>query len=348
MNNKDNNINTNSLKNTNILLQIKNLTKSFSNKRKSSDSTVLLANDDISLDIYEGETLGLVGESGCGKSTLGKCILNLYKNTKGEVLYYRDNIPVNLLELSEKEMRPIRNDLQLIFQDPFSSLNPSMTVYELISEGPVIHNIYKKNDPLLKEFVFDLMKKCGLDSEMADRYPHQFSGGQRQRICIARCLATNPRFIVCDEAVSALDVSIQAQILNLLKKIKKENGLTYLFISHNISVVKYMSDRVAVMYNGKIVELAYTDDLFATPLHPYTLSLLNAVPGSVKNISSDIVETCEITSNNETSDEYHSDTVNGCAYFNRCPYRMDICKTTIPTLKEYGDSHFVSCHKCLK
>lgn len=338
---KNNNINIlaeNNDKNKNLILEIKNVSKSFSSPNKKTPKNQTLANDDISINIYDGETLGLVGESGCGKSTLGKCILKLFNDVKGEVIYHTNTDKINLLSLTEKEMRPYRNDLQLIFQDPFSSLNPSMTVYELISEGPIIHNLFKKNDPKLKEFVYEIMKKCGLDISMADRYPHQFSGGQRQRICIARCLATNPRFIVCDEAVSALDVSIQAQILNLLKDLKVQNNLTYLFISHNISVVKYISDRIAVMYNGKIIEIANTNDLFEHPQHPYTIALLNAIPGSKNIISTDI----------EKKIEDLSPSISGCSYYNKCPYRDENCVASAPALIELSSNHYVACHKCKK
>ena len=263
-----------------VLLRIQDEKQYFPIKKTSfrEEQKYVKANDGISLDIYEGETLGLVGESGCGKSTFGRTILQLYPQTHGEILYEKDGEMLNLKEQPPKRMRELRRDLQLIFQDPYSSLNPRMTAGQIIGEGLTAHGVYKKGDPALRDYVMEVMKKCGLDSYMFSRYPHQFSGGQRQRIGIARSLALKPRFVVCDEAVSALDVSIQSQILNLLSDLKEQEHLTYLFITHDLSVVKYISDRIGVMYLGNLVEIAPTEELFVRTLHPYTNALLSAIP----------------------------------------------------------------------
>ena len=260
---------------------------------------ILRANEEISLVIREGETFGLVGESGSGKSTLGRCLLQLTRPTSGQVLYHGEKegfsprylrtekgventqtmgAGIDLTRLSTQEMRLFRKDLQIVFQDPYSSLNPRMTVGQILEEGVAIHMPYKKDSKEMQEYVLKVMEECGLQAHMLHRYPHQFSGGQRQRICIARALAVKPKFVVCDECVSALDVSIQAQILNLLSDLKEREKLTYLFISHDLSVVRYISDRIAVMYLGKIVEMGKTEQIFQNPCHPYTQTLLAALP----------------------------------------------------------------------
>ena len=266
--------------NRNVLLSVRDVKQYFPVKKTKLRETqrYVRANDGISLDIYAGETLGLVGESGCGKSTLGRTLLQLYPQTHGQVLYYKDGKEIDLKSLSKEEMRVLRKDLQLIFQDPYSSLNPRMTVGQIIGEGLVSHGVFKRGDPAMRDYIFQVMERCGLATYMFGRYPHQFSGGQRQRIGIARSLALNPSFVVCDEAVSALDVSIQSQILNLLSDLKEKQNLTYLFITHDLSVVKYISDRIGVMYLGNMVELAPTEELFANTLHPYTEALLSAIP----------------------------------------------------------------------
>ena len=255
-----------------VLLEIRDVKQYFPVKKTKfrEKQRYVRANDGITLDIYEGETLGLVGESGCGKSTLGRTILQLYPQTHGDILYHKGDETIDLKKLKPEQMRVLRKDLQLIFQDPYSSLNPRMTVGQIIGEGLTSHGIYKKNDPAMKEYIFQVMEECGLATYMFNRYPHQFSGGQRQRIGIARSLALNPKFVVCDEAVSALDVSIQSQILNLLSDLKKKAGLTYLFITHDLSVVKYISDRIAVMYLGNLVELADAEELFSDTCLLYT------------------------------------------------------------------------------
>ena len=263
-----------------VLLTVRDVKQYFPVKKTKlrEKQRYVRANDGISLDIYAGETLGLVGESGCGKSTLGRTLLQLYPQTHGDVIYHKDGKDIDLKKLSKEEMRVLRKDLQLIFQDPYSSLNPRMTVGQIIGEGLVSHGVFKRGDPAMRDYIFKVMEDCGLATYMFGRYPHQFSGGQRQRIGIARSLALNPAFVVCDEAVSALDVSIQSQILNLLSDLKEKQNLTYLFITHDLSVVKYISDRIGVMYLGNMVELAPTEELFANTLHPYTEALLSAIP----------------------------------------------------------------------
>ncbi len=338
------------------LLTVRNLKKYFPLKRTSlrqKEKLYVRANDGISLDIMEGETFGLVGESGCGKSTFGRVLLQLYPQTEGETVYYgrrpeafqpeyRRNVPsdepgIDLTKLKPKEMRLLRRDLQLIFQDPYSSLNPRMTVGQIIGEGVLAHGMFKRRDPGFSDYIISIMEQCGLSPYMFHRYPHQFSGGQRQRIGIARSLAVKPRFVVCDEAVSALDVSIQSQILNLLMDLKQEEKLTYLFISHDLSVVKYISDRIGVMYLGNLVELAASKDLFQEPLHPYTEALLSAIPTTdpqtdrkVILLEGDIPSPVRPPS--------------GCKFHTRCPYATDICKTDPPEFVEAKPGHYSACH----
>ncbi|MBO8156276.1 MAG: ATP-binding cassette domain-containing protein [Bacillaceae bacterium] len=252
------------------LLEVKNLKQYFKSGRKS----VVKAVDGLNFDIYKGETFGLVGESGCGKSTTGRTIIRLYDATDGEVLFKGENVHA---KKSRGELKKFNRKMQMIFQDPYASLNPRMTVKDIIAEGMDIHGLVK-NEKERTEKVHELLRTVGLNKEHANRYPHEFSGGQRQRIGIARALAVEPEFIIADEPISALDVSIQAQVVNLMKKLQKERGLTYLFIAHDLSMVKYISDRIGVMYFGKMVELAESDELYKNPIHPYTKSLLSAIP----------------------------------------------------------------------
>ncbi len=327
-----------------VLLRIQDEKQYFPIKKTSfrEEQKYVKANDGISLDIYEGETLGLVGESGCGKSTFGRTILQLYPQTHGEILYEKDGEMLNLKEQPPKRMRELRRDLQLIFQDPYSSLNPRMTAGQIIGEGLTAHGVYKKGDPALRDYVMEVMKKCGLDSYMFSRYPHQFSGGQRQRIGIARSLALKPRFVVCDEAVSALDVSIQSQILNLLSDLKEQEHLTYLFITHDLSVVKYISDRIGVMYLGNLVEIAPTEELFARTLHPYTNALLSAIP------TTDVDEKKRERILLEGDIPSPVNPPTGCKFHTRCYQCQEKCKKEIPELEDKGNGHLVACHYPLK
>ncbi len=321
-------------KEKNKIVEIKNLKKYFPVKGKSptGEKLCVKAVDDVSFEIYEGETLGLVGESGCGKSTLGRTLLKLYEPTSGEILYNGQNI----VKYNEKKMKPIRQDMQIIFQDPYSSLNPRMNVQNIVGEALLAHNLCKKGKEL-NDRVLEIIQQCGLSPYHIYRYPHQFSGGQRQRIGIARALALKPKFVVCDEPVSALDVSIQSQVLNLMMDLQKQMGLAYLFISHDLSVVKHISDRVGVMYLGSLVELADKNDLYNKPAHPYTKALLAAIPVPNPDHKSDISAIKgEIPSN--------VDVPKGCKFHGRCPYVMDICKEEIPEFKEIEKGHFCACH----
>lgn len=329
--------------NRKILLSVRDVKQYFPVKKTKlrEKQRYVRANDGISLDIYAGETLGLVGESGCGKSTLGRTLLQLYPQTDGQVLYYKDGKEIDLKNLTKEEMRVLRKDLQLIFQDPYSSLNPRMTVGQIIGEGLVSHGIFKRGDPAMRDYIFKVMENCGLSTYMFGRYPHQFSGGQRQRIGIARSLALNPSFVVCDEAVSALDVSIQSQILNLLSDLKKKQNLTYLFITHDLSVVKYISDRIGVMYLGNMVELAPTEELFANTLHPYTEALLSAIPVVDENDKREhILLEGDIPS--------PVNPPSGCKFHTRCRYCQQKCKEEAPKWIDVGNNHFVACHFPLK
>ena len=322
-----------------VLLRVRDVKQYFPVKKTKlrEKQRYVRANDGISLDIYAGETLGLVGESGCGKSTLGRTMLQLYPQTDGQVLYYKDGKEIDLKSLSKEEMRVLRKDLQLIFQDPYSSLNPRMTVGQIIGEGLVSHGVFKRGDPAMRDYIFKVMENCGLATYMFGRYPHQFSGGQRQRIGIARSLALNPSFVVCDEAVSALDVSIQSQILNLLSDLKEQQNLTYLFITHDLSVVKYISDRIGVMYLGNMVELAPTEELFANTLHPYTEALLSAIPVVDENDKRErILLEGDIPS--------PVNPPSGCKFHTRCRYCQQKCKEEVPQWTDVGNDHYVACH----
>ena len=292
--------------------------------------------DDVSLHIKKGETLGLVGESGCGKTTLGRCIVRALTPTVGEI-HYRlpDNSLVDLAQLERNDLRRIRRHFNMIFQDPYSSLDPRMTVLDIIGEPIKYNNIASKSETV--EIVKNLMKTVGLDIRHLKRYPHAFSGGQRQRIGIARALAPNPQLLVCDEAVSALDVSIQAQILNLLQDLQKEFALTFLFIAHDLSVVEHISDRVAVMYVGQMVEMSDTEGLYISPKHPYTEALLSAVPKTDPKVKMDrIILEGEIAN--------PANPPSGCYFHPRCRYAQDVCKTKAPEWREIEPGHFAACH----
>ena len=289
--------------------------------------------DGLNFSMFKGETLGLVGESGCGKSTTGRAILQLYRPTDGNVVFEGKD----LTKTSGEELRKMRRRMQMIFQDPYASLNPRMTVGSIISEPLEVHGI-GSNRKERQERVQDLLKRVNLNPYFVNRYPHEFSGGQRQRIGIARALAVNPAFIVCDEPISALDVSIQAQIINLLEDLQEELGLTYLFIAHDLSVVRHISDRIAVMYLGKIVELADRDALYANPMHPYTQALLSAVP-----IPDPVIESKRQRIILEGDVPSPANPPKGCHFNTRCPRVMDVCRQQEPPFKDYGDGHYAAC-----
>ncbi|MED3878408.1 oligopeptide/dipeptide ABC transporter ATP-binding protein [Priestia megaterium] len=315
---------------TNHLLEIKQLSKYFSITNKQ----VLKAVDGVSFHISKGETFGLVGESGCGKSTAGRTIIGLYNRTSGEVLYKGKNVH----ELSEKEKFAFHRNMQMIFQDPYASLNPRSTVKEIISEPMEVHGLYSNKKEMLNR-VYELLEDVGLNRDHANRYPHEFSGGQRQRIGIARALALNPECIIADEPISALDVSVQAQVVNLLKKLQKEKGLTYLFIAHDLSMVKHISNRIGVMYLGHLVELTTSSELYQKPLHPYTQALLSAIPipdPDVEDNRKRIVLKGELPS--------PMNPPSGCVFNTRCPLAVEACKAQKPEWQEVEDNHFVACH----
>ena len=309
-----------------ILLEVRNLKKYFSTPKGK-----LHAVDDVTFSIPRGKTLGVVGESGCGKSTTGRVILRLLEATSGEVLFEGKDV----LALSEKQMRVMRQEMQIIFQDPFSSINPRKSISETIAE-PIYRHHLASNRKEQEEKVFELMKTVGLAERFANAYPHELDGGRRQRVGIARALALQPKFIVCDEPVSALDVSIQAQILNLMQELQADMGLTYMFITHDLSVVNHISDEVAVMYLGKVVEKAPTDAIFDNPAHPYTKALLSAIPvPSLENRRQRILLKGELTSPITPPA--------ACRFANRCPYATDECRQQEPELREVEPNHFVAC-----
>lgn len=313
------------------LLEVKNLKKYFNTKKG-----LLHAVDDVSFDIYPGKTLGLVGESGCGKSTIGRVILRLIEATEGEVIF--DG--VDICRLNKNEMRKIRQKMQIVFQDPYSSLDGRKSVYESIGEPMVVQKIYSDKNALTKR-IYELMDIVGLSQRLANAYPHELDGGRRQRVGIARAIALNPSFIVLDEPVSALDVSIQAQVLNLMQKMQEEMHLTYMFISHDLSVVKHISDSVAVMYLGKIVEISDRKSIFNNPLHPYTKALLSAVPIPKINIKRErVILEGDVPSPINPKP--------GCRFQGRCSYCSDICKNENPVLTEVESGHFVSCFNIIK
>jgi len=320
-----------------ILLEVQNLKKHFPIQRGLFRRVVghVRAVDGVDFYIREGETLGLVGESGCGKTTTARLILRAFDPTEGRVLFSKDGATVDITKLSKKELKPFRRDMQIIFQDPFSSLNPRMTVMEIVSEPLVIHGIAKGAE--LKSQVRELLKAVGLKAQHMNRYPHAFSGGQRQRIGIARALALRPKLIVADEPVSALDVSVQAQVLNLLKDLQRDFGLTYLFVAHDLAVVEHISDRVAVMYLGNLVETSPSESLYANPLHPYTEALLSAVPKPDPDMVTErILLPGDVPS--------PADPPSGCKFHTRCRYAKDICSKETPALCELAPDHMVACH----
>ncbi|MEZ7172816.1 ABC transporter ATP-binding protein [Sporosarcina sp. OR05] len=316
-----------------VLLEVKGLKKHFEISEGFRKKKLLKAVDGIDFTVYEGETLGIVGESGCGKSTTGNLLVQLLEKTEGTVIFNGQNMDA----LSKEEIRRARADIQMIFQDPFSSLNPRMRVVDIIGEPLLTHT--NKSKAEIREEVFKLMDAVGLDRSYGKRFPHEFSGGQRQRIGIARAIALRPKLIICDEPVSALDVSIQAQILNLLMGLQKEFQLTFIFIAHGLPAVKYISDRIAVMYLGKIVEITTKQQLFAQPMHPYTVSLVSAVPlpdPFIRDKRERVILEGDIPSN--------VDIPSGCRFRTRCPYAQEVCKTDEPLLAELENGHYVSCH----
>ncbi len=314
------------------LLEVKNLKKHFISgilkKRK-----VLTAVDGISFVIYKGETFGLVGESGCGKTTIGRTIIRLYNPTEGEVFFDGDEIG----QMSERELKPYRKRMQMIFQDPYASLNGRMTVTDIIAEGIDTHHLLEGDEK--QERIYELLEKVGLKREHASRYPHEFSGGQRQRIGIARALAVNPELIICDEPISALDVSIQAQVVNMLEDLQDEFGLTYLFIAHDLSMVRHISDRIGVMYLGKMMEITTADELYENALHPYTKSLLSAIP--IPDPTSSIRDRRVILKGDVGSPINPKP---GCRFASRCRFAKPNCFTDTPELREINEGHFASCH----
>lgn len=315
------------------LLKVTELEQHFTLKREVvfQAKQVVKAVDGISFELYPGETLSIVGESGCGKSTTGRSILRLDEPTGGDVLFKDES----LTKMSKKELRKVRGDIQVIFQDPYASLNPRRTIRQMLDEAMAIQKVLPPNEREAR--MLELMKHVGLRPEYLERYPHEFSGGQRQRIGIARALAVNPEIIICDEAVSALDVSIRAQILNLLKKLQKDLNLTFLFISHDLSVVRHISDRVMVMYLGKIVEIADKSSLFNNPLHPYTKALLSAIPVTDQTKRED-----RIILKGDVPSPLNPPV--GCRFNTRCPFATDLCRKEEPKLRELESNHSVACH----
>ena len=315
------------------ILEVRHLRKCFPLQKTITGKVTreLVAVDDLSFKLKAGETLGIVGESGCGKTTAGRAILKLHQPTAGQIIFNSEDIT----KYSPKQMRKFRKQMQIIFQDPYSSLPPRDTVGGLLSEPVKVHKIVPAGQA--KEYVLDLMDKCGLRDYYYERYPHEFSGGQRQRICIARALSVNPKLVICDEPVSALDVSIQAQIINLLKKLQKEMNLAYVFISHDLSVVKFISDKIGVMYLGSMVEFGTKEDIFKNPLHPYTKALFSAVPNPDPTAKMDRIKL-------QGDIPSPANPPKGCRFHTRCPYAMEVCKHVPPEYREYGAEHFAACH----
>lgn len=318
----------------NELLKVENLKKYFVTSGPKHEENLLKAVDDVSFTVYKGETLGLVGESGCGKTTLGRTVIRLYEPSDGHIYFNGQDIS----KLPERELRPLRKRMQMIFQDPYASLNSRMTVGDIIGEPLDIHGLYRGKER--RQRIEELLTRVGLNAEHANRYPHEFSGGQRQRIGIARALAVNPDFIVCDEPISALDVSIQAQVVNLLEELQAELGLTYLFIAHDLAMVKHISHRVGVMYLGQLVELAGSDDLYSNPAHPYTRLLLSAIPIPDPDVAAGkaaLVPEGEIPS--------PVNPPSGCRFRTRCRYAQERCSQEAPPLIEFAPGHHVACHR---
>lgn len=316
------------------LLSVRNLKKHFTTSTPKGPA-ILAAVDGIDFDIYKGETFGLVGESGCGKTTTGRTIARLYHPTQGEIIF--DG--VDLAQLSQRELQPYRKRIQMIFQDPYASLNTRMTVTDIIAEGMKVHKLGTPAE--MAERVFQMLERVGLKREHASRYPHEFSGGQRQRIGIARSLAVDPELIICDEPISALDVSIQAQVVNMLEDLQSQYGLTYLFIAHDLSMVRHISDRIGVMYLGKMAEIAESDELYTHPLHPYTQSLLSSIP--VANPHKKVGDT-RIMLKGDIGSPINPKP--GCRFAPRCKYAQDRCLTETPALREIRPGHVCACHFC--
>ena len=315
------------------ILEVRHMRKTFPLQKSllGKVQRELVAVDDVSFKLHAGETLGIVGESGCGKTTLGRAILKLHQPTGGQIIFNGEDVT----KFNTKEMRKNRTEMQIIFQDPYSSLPPRSTVGDILSEPVLVHNIVPKDE--VKDYVLNLMDRCGLRDYYFERYPHEFSGGQRQRICIARALSVNPKLVICDEPVSALDVSIQAQIINLLKELQRSMNLTYIFISHDLSVVKFISDKIGVMYLGSMVEFGNKEDIFSNPIHPYTKALFSAIPNPNPDVKMNrIVLNGDIPS--------PANPPSGCRFHTRCPYATERCAAEVPVYREYGEGHFAACH----
>ena len=315
------------------ILEVRHLRKCFPMKKTITGKVTkeLVAVDDVSFKLKAGETLGIVGESGCGKTTTGRAILKLHEPSGGQIIFDGQDIT----NFTSNQMRAIRTKMQIIFQDPYSSLPPRSTVGGILSEPVEVHNIVPKDE--VKDYVLDLMEKCGLRDYYYERYPHEFSGGQRQRICIARALSVKPKLVICDEPVSALDVSIQAQIINLLKQLQKDMNLAYVFISHDLSVVKFISDKIGVMYLGSMMEFGSKVDIFKNPLHPYTKALFSAVPNPDPTVKTERIKLVgDIPS--------PANPPKGCRFHTRCPYATEVCRHIVPEYREYEPGHFAACH----
>ena len=315
------------------ILEVRHLRKCFPMKKTFTGKVTkeLVAVDDVSFKLHAGETLGIVGESGCGKTTAGRAILKLHQPSGGQIIFNGQDIT----NYTPKQMREIRKEMQIIFQDPYSSLPPRDTVGGLLSEPVEVHKLVPKDQ--IRNYVLKLMDECGLRDYYFERYPHEFSGGQRQRICIARALSVNPKLVICDEPVSALDVSIQAQIINLLKKLQRERNMAYVFISHDLSVVKFISDKILVMYLGAVMEFGSKKDIFTNPMHPYTKALFSAVPNPDPTMKMDRIKL-------QGDIPSPANPPKGCRFHTRCPYAKEVCKHVTPEYKEYENGHFAACH----